>query len=217
MNQVLLLNLVFYLCPYVAMLMYDISSRLSERTTRSLSAVLSLGLAITFLYSLTLFAIYKFRYGRDIILFRYVPAYLVVFYAVSTMVCMTSLYLKGHTYYNSLIFGFLVAYISSFYWELPENIFWQIKRGYHPTILFVLVTAFPYIWLNKNLGWKKNKKNLILVLLGLATTTYGVLTMPSGIYTTTSGTIYFLFCRAVCLMVMIKIFIFDQGRNKSEC
>ena len=146
-------------------------------------------------------------------MFGFIPAYLALFYSISVVLCVYVLYKKGHSYYHSLLLGFLIAYVSSFYWELPENIFWQLKRGYHPAIIFVVLGVFPYIWLDKRLGWEKNRRNIFLVILGWMSTTIGVLTMESNVYTTPTGGVYFLFCRVVCLLVLIRIFI----TNRSSC
>lgn len=193
------------------MIMYDVSSHLPEKVKHTFRIVVSIGLVTALLYALSQFMKLGMKHSSNECLFGYIPAYLAIFYSASVLICVIVLYLKGYSYYNSLIFGFLISYISSFYWELPENIFWQLKRGYHPAIIFVLLGVFPYIWLDKKLGWKKTYKNIFLVLLGWAATTYGVLTMESNIYTTYTGTIYFLFCRVVCLIILINIF--TQRRN----
>jgi len=216
-NMVYICNMIFYLCPYVAMLLHDLSDKFIDKIKTLLNLITTILLGTA-----TLFSTYKLltlgyvTNGQWAEIFGFIPPYLALFYCLGAILTVYLFYSRGYTYYRSTYLGFILTYISSFYWELPENIYWQLKRGYHPTILFVLLAAFPYIWLNKNLGWVKNKQNVILVLLGLATTTYGVLTMPSGIYITYSGVLYFLFCRAVCLLVLIKIFIFNHEAGKNE-
>jgi len=215
MNQVLLLNLAFYLCPYVAMIFHDLSPQISDRLKHTLNQVFTFLLGVGILFSIGQLLI--LRYYEDGVwaeILGFIPPYLAAFYSLSVALCVYALYKKGPSYYHSLSLGFIIAYVSSFYWELPENIFWQLKRGYHPTIIFVLLGVFPYIWLDKKLGWERSLTNILLVLLGWAVTLYGVMTMESNIYTTPTGGIYFLFCRVVCLSILIKIFILDRGCNR---
>lgn len=210
MNPILIYNLFFYLSPYVAMILYDFSTRTSNRSKTTISIVLSIVLGSTFIYSLVQFFILGYtKNGEFVTLFGVIPPYLVLFYTSSVILCIIILYLDGHPYYHSLFFGFLIPYISSFYWEIPENIFWQLKRGYHPTIIFILLGVFPYIWLDKKLGWERSRTNILLILLGWAVTLYGVMTMESNIYTTPAGGLYFLFSRVVGLSILIKIFVLD--------
>ena len=205
-------NLLFYLSPYVAMILYDLSSRIPGKIKTVLSKVFGIVLGLAFLLSAIEFLILGYVNGNGFIaLFdSFIPTYLALFYAVSTIFCVVILYLEGHSIYHSFLFGFLISYVNSFYWEVPENIYWQLVRGYHPAIIFVLLGAFPYIWLDKKLGWKKNRRNVLLVLLGWVTTTLGVLTLKSNIYTSPTEALYFLFCRGVCLLVLIKIFLSGQ-------
>ena len=207
---VFLCNLLFYLSPYVAMALYDFSTKTPEYfkhiLVNTFSLLLITGASVSFVFLLLL------GYPGDP-MFGFIPAYLALFYSISVVLCVYVLYKKGHSYYHSLLLGFLIAYVSSFYWELPENIFWQLKRGYHPAIIFVVLGVFPYIWLDKRLGWEKNRRNIFLVILGWMSTTIGVLTMESNVYTTPTGGVYFLFCRVVCLLVLIRIFI----TNRSSC
>ena len=189
------------------MVLYDLRSHFSERSksvigkTYVFSVFMGLLLSVYFLLVLG-----YYENGTFVTVYGALPIYLAIFYLASCLLVTLFLHSKGYGIFESSVFGFLIAYVSSFYWEIPENIYWQIVRGYHPAILFVLIGAFPYIWLDKKLGWKKNMNNILLVLLGWASTTFGVLTMESNIYTTPSGGIYFLFCRVVCLLVLIRIF-----------
>lgn len=203
-------NLLFYLSPYVVMALYDLSPKTPVRfkhiLERTFSFLLLIGTSLFFV--LLLLSGYP---GDDML--GFISPYLALFYTISVALCVYSLYKRGHSYYHSILLGFLIAYVSSFYWEVPENIFWQLKRGYHPTIIFVLLGAFPYIWLDKKLGWEKSKRNVLLVMLGWVCTTIGVLTMESSIYTTPAGGVYFLFCRVVCLLVLIKIFVTNRGNG----
>lgn len=208
MNMVLICNLIFYFSPYIPMSLYDLRNRTPDWLKWCIN-----GLGTILLMNVTcisLIGLFYYGYVRDgkfVILFDFIPTYLLVFYTLSGLISILSLYIAGQSCYDSLLLGFLIAYVNSFYWELPENIFWQLKRGYHPAIIFTVLGAFPYIWLNKKLGWEKSKKNYLLVLLGWATTTFGVLTMESNVYTTPTGALYFLFCRIVCLLILIKIFV----------
>lgn len=201
-------NLLFYLCPYIPMLLYDLRNRTPKWVKGVVGSVFWFFAINTTMISIGFLMAFGFQKGGIFtIVGGFIPAYLLLFYGVSVLFCLLILYFEGHTHYNSILFSILLVYVNSFYWEIPENIFWQIKRGYHPAIIFPVLGVFPYIWLNKTLKWKKNKLNIALVLVGWATTTYGVLTMKSNIYTTPSGAMYFLFCRIVCQLVLLKIFL----------
>lgn len=213
---ILFCNLLFYLCPYVAMALYDLSSKTPERFKYILARIFSLLLIIGISASFISFLLLGYHQeGQFVAIFGFIPPYLALFYSISVALCVYVLYKKGHPYYHSLLLGFLMAYVSSFYWEIPENIFWQLKRGYHPAIIFSLLGVFPYIWLDKKLGWKKDRRNILLVMLGWMSTTIGVLTMKSNVYATPTEGIYFLFCRAVCLLVLIRVFVIN-GSNSSR-
>jgi len=210
-----ILNLLYYLFPYIVMVFYGLSTRMSRRVkvwlTMSMSAALLVGVWLSGSF-LLLFGYYKDN--MPVAIFGYMPPYLALFYSAGTLFCAYILSSKSYSWYNSMLLGSLITYVSSFYWEIPENIYWQFVRGYHPAILLVVLGAFPYIWLDKHLKWKKTRGNLLLILFGWLTTTVGVFITPSNIYTTALGGIYFLFCRIACLLVLVKVFVLDKEGKK---
>ena len=209
MNLVLICNLVFYISPYVVMILYDLRDKIPNKLKKFTGNAGIVFLVCGSIYSVVSLAYYGYtKNGNYVTVFNgFIPTYLLTFYILSVLVTVVACYITNRGWYESLHLGFLISYVASFYWEVPENIFWQIKRGYHPAILLAMLGAFPYIWLNKKIGWEKTRKNISLVLLGWSTTTLGVLTLESNVYTTPIGGLYFLFCRVVCLLVLIKIFI----------
>jgi len=208
MNTVLICNMAFYLSPYVVMMTYDLRDRIPSKLKKFVSNVGMVFLISTFIYSVISLIHYGYTKNGGYVTFGgFIPTYLLTFYVLSVLISVLACYMTSYSLYESLHLGFLISYVTSFYWEVPENIFWQIKRGYHPAILLAMLGAFPYIWLNKKIGWEKNRKNMSLILFGWATTTLGVLTLKSNVYTTPTGGLYFLGCRAVCLLILVKIFV----------
>jgi len=194
------------------MMLYELRDNIPSRLKRHVGNIGILLFVIMFAFSTGLLAYHGYvKDGEFTELFNFIPIYLLLFYALGGLITILAFYVTNRSRYDSLLLGFLVAYVASFYWEIPENIFWQLKRGYHPALLLVLLGVFPYIWLDKRLGWKRSRGNILLVLLGWASTTFGVLITPSNIYTTSFGVLYFLFCRVLCLLVLVKVFILDKG------
>ena len=203
-------NLAFYLSPYVVMALYDLSPRIPPRLKRIATALVN-----SFFITATAWLSYKLircgwvagdnTYVRAIHIFP-VPTYLCFFYAVCYLFGTSTLTRYGFSAYEATLLSMLMNYVNSFYWEVPENVYWQLVRGYHPAIIFTVLGAFPYIWLSKRLKPKWNKRNIVLVLCGWATTTFGVLNFQSGIYTLPPGAMYFLLCRAVCFIILLEVF-----------
>lgn len=213
MNIVYIRNMVFFLSPYLFMALFDLSPKLPVKLKKLFFISFWIGYLVILLPTLYItftkgFIIPNLAESK----FLTIPTYLIIFYLFSILVCETTYFLSHgkDPWVRPICFGFLLSYVNSFYWEVPENIFWQIKWGYHPAIIFTVLGAFPYIWLNNRIGWKKTPQNILLVLFGLSTTTFGVLTMPSNIYTNVFGIWYFLFCHIVCLWVLLVIFIWKS-------
>jgi hypothetical protein len=208
-----ILNILYYMFPYVIMILYDLSPKTPERVKNILTKIGSLSLlAGVFIscVSLVLFGYYKD--GQFVAILGFMPPYLAIYYSVGLLFCAWVIFTRGYSWYHSLLLGSVLTYVSSFYWEIPENVYWLLVRGFSPVVIFILLGAFPYIWLDKKLGWKKSRRNVLLVLLGWVVTTYGVLTMESNIFTTPLGGLYFLFCRVICLAALVKVFILDKER-----
>lgn len=208
MNWILVYNLAFYLCPYIFMILYDLRDKTPDRLKNIMTSIFWIAIFASTVISIGyILAFGTYNEGIFTIVGGFIPAYLLLFYSASILFCITILYFEGHQDYQAILFSLVLVYVNSFYWEIPENIFWQFKRGFHMAIVFPLIGVFPYIWLTKKMKLRYNKETIILLLAGWIPTTYGVLTMKSNIYTTASGAIYFLFCRVVCQIVLLKIFL----------
>lgn len=207
MNLVLICNLIFYISPYIVMVLYNLKDKIPSRAKTVIKISGFVIVLVTFSLS-SMYLIWRgyTTGGEYVTVFGYMPTYLLVFYSFSAIIGILAFYIVGYSSYDSLQLGFILAYVVSFYWEIPENIFWQLRRGYHPAMILALLGVFPYIWLDKTIGWYRNKKNVALILAGWATTTLGVLTLKSNIYTGPMEALYFLLCRAVGLLILIKIF-----------
>lgn len=202
----------FYLVPYVFMAFY----KLSDRLPRKINHIILLSIISAYLYILisTTYVLVTqgFRFQRLSIVFGWTPTYLSLFYLASWTLTAFSfiMQVKDISILKAVSAGFLISYLNSFYWELPENIYWQIKRGYHPAIIFVVLGAFTYVFLNNELGWEKKRENYLLIGLGWLSTTIGVLIFPSGLQTIGLGLFYFLLCRLFCHWILTILFVWKS-------
>ena len=208
MNLINILNLMFYLTPFLVMFIdhfaYKIPSRIQQLVFILFCCTMGGAFGYTLLMPLTL-------------LFNYIPSYLFCYYSGTFFVTGILHNILNRSYQlRSITQSFLIVYFSSFFWEIPENIYWQIKGGLKPVILaFCILSWYSFIYLQNTVGWKKTRANYILLITSWMITIIGVFTLPSSVYCRWLPylhpcAIYFVFCRVVALAVLIKIFIIDH-------
>ncbi len=210
MNPVYILNLVFYLLPFVVMIVDHYAYKVTSKIQKLMYLLFCTIFTVVFIYSLTL------PLSQ---LFSYMPSYLFTFYVFALLItAIIHNLLNSSNPLHSITRSFLIVYFSSFYWEVPENIYWQIKLGFNPIIsAFFLLSCFSFIYLKNTAGWKKTRANYALLLTSWVVTALGVsvFTLPSSTYCDWRPYLhpcaqYFVFCRIVSVIVLIKIFILDH-------
>jgi len=210
MNIINTLNLMFYLTPFVVMGVDRFASKVSMKMQISLYALFCITFSVVSAYTLFMPLTY---------LFSYIPSYLFAYYT-TTFLITTVIHntLNPIQPLRSITRAFLITYFSSFYWEFPENIYWQIKLGFNPIITaFCLFGCFSFIYLKNTVGWKKTTTNYALLLTSWVVTALGVgiFILPSSAHCDWRPYLhpcaqYYVFCRIVSVVVLIKIFILDH-------
>lgn len=208
MNSINILNLAFYLLPFLVMGIDHYAHKIPSRIQQLVFILFCCILGIAFSYTL---------FMPLAIILNFIPSYLFCYYSGTFLVTgILHNILNRSNQLQSITRSFLIVYFSSFFWEFPENIYWQTRHGFNPIILsFSLLSCFSYIYLNNTIGWKKTRTNYILMLSSWGFTIIGVLTLPSSVHCRWLPylhpcAIYFVFCRFTALLVLIKIFILDH-------
>lgn len=213
MNPVYYLNIIFYLGPYLFMIFHDLFSTIPYKTKQYLNGAIPLITAILCFSSLLIIG----ATSKGLVeMASFIPNYLLIYYLI---ILMTTIFVFIHYKYpgfKGTIYSFILVYISTFFWEIPENIYWQLKRGFHPTLIFTLLGVFPYIWLDKKLPWRKSTKNILLLSTVWMATLFGVFLYPSSIDCQWQPylhpcAIFFLICRALAWFMLIYVFVIDRG------
>jgi len=219
MNKLQVINILFYISPYLAMIVHDMSKHIPESIQNSLLLIYLGGSGFLLMYALPI---------NKWLIYKFIPSYLLFFYVFCwTGLCIILLTLKGNNAQinglKAITISFLIMYVSSFFWEIPENIYWLIKRGWHSAILLHLLGAFPYIWLDGRRKWKKNPSNLSFLALSWGFTALGLLIFQSSMHMVyhpsswapnlTLIAWYFLICRVMAVLTLSMWFVWGSPQK----
>lgn len=219
MNKLFIINILFYVSPYLAMILHDMS--------RHIPKIIREGMLLLYLGFVGFVCMYAFPVNKWLI-YKFIPSYLLFFYVASwggvccIIMAQRSLF-KTINPVKAITMSFLIIYTASFFWEVPENLYWLIKRGWHSAVLLHILGTFPYIWLDGRRKWKKTKENLSLIVLAWGTTVLGLLLFQSSmgmVYDPSSWSPglspivwYFLGCRVVAVFVLTVLFVWGSLRD----
>lgn len=219
MNKLQIINLLFYIAPYIAMIFYDLSKRI-PKTIQDLILLIYLGFSgFILMYALPI---------NKWLIYKFIPSYLLFFYVGSwTVICLILLTLKQQNEsideIKAITVAFIIVYTASFFWEVPENIYWLMKRGWHSAVLLHLLGAFPYIWLDGRRKWKKNLSNLSFLALSWGVTALGLFMFQASMHMVyhpsswapnlTLIAWYFLICRIIAVLTLSMWFVWGSPQG----
>jgi len=222
MNKLFIINILFYVSPYLAMILHDMS--------RYIPKIIREGVFLLYLGFIGFICFYSFPLNKWLI-YKFIPSYLLFFYVASWAgVCFIIMSqrarFKSLNPVKAITMSFLIIYTASFFWEVPENLYWLVKRGWHSAVLLHILGVFPYIWLDGRRKWKKTKGNLFLMGLAWGVTGLGLLLFQSSmgmVYDPSSWSPrlsliawYFLGCRVLSVVVLTIIFVYGSPRTFYE-
>lgn len=204
-----LFNLSFYLAPYIFMIFHRLNP-----SPRKLLLPFS---AASFFIGVVFYQRYHYAKvaGGSFNAFHYLVGLYLSFWIISSL-----LSLRRHSVSQALAVGFMISYITSFYWELPQNILSILEMGWHSAILLHLLGVFPLIWLIKITKFKLTIEKVIFILIGLFASSIIILAegSPNNVVWTpiTLEAVNFLLNRVICFNILVYVFLFNSVKRRDK-